>query len=213
MPDQKRKGTREMAEAVTFWLDNKVSSGVKVAHMGNQTLVLYRDKFYVVEDGAARMRGSRPLHYSKSSLPTAWKKAMRGILPVTAPSLPGEDATLPRTTTTRRERTKMEKPVTPPATPQEAPAEEPPPRTPASPPMTARTKAKPKPATPKSALKTEVQSVVVATCPYCSHRNELALERGKNGKPFFTACGRCERDFAVRFVPVTVYQAQVAAFT
>lgn len=56
------------------------------------------------------------------------------------------------------------------------------------------------------------QSVVVANCPYCNHKHELTLDKGKNGKPFFVACVRCAVEFAVRYVPVTVYQAQVAAF-
>lgn len=56
------------------------------------------------------------------------------------------------------------------------------------------------------------QSIVVANCPYCNHKHELALDKGKNGKPFFVACAKCTVEFAVRYVPVTVYQAQVAAF-
>ena len=56
------------------------------------------------------------------------------------------------------------------------------------------------------------QSVVAATCPYCNHKQDLPFEKGKNGKPFFATCARCSTEFAVRFVPVTVYQAQVAAF-
>lgn len=201
-----------MTEAVTFWLDNKISSGVKVAEIGQQLLVSYRDRFYVVEEGAARMKGSRPLHYSKSSLPTVWKKAMRGIQPPTPALPPEEDACLPRTTVTRRERTHMEKPATTQTPqPETGPAEAQPRQTLATQPAAA--KAKSRPAVPKSTAKPDAQSVVVATCPYCNHKNELPLEKGKNGKPFFTACTRCERDFAVRFVPVTAYQAQVAAFT
>lgn len=200
-----------MTEAVTFWLDNKISSGVKVAEIGQQLLVSYRDRFYVVEEGAARMKGSRPLHYSKSSLPTVWKKAMRGIQPPTPALPPEEDACLPRTTVTRRERTHMEKSATTQTPqPETGPAEAQPRQTLATQPAAA--KAKSRPAAPKSTAKPDAQSVVVATCPYCNHKNELPLEKGKNGKPFFTACTRCERDFAVRFVPVTAYQAQVAAF-
>ena len=56
------------------------------------------------------------------------------------------------------------------------------------------------------------QTVVAATCPYCSHKQDLPFEKGKNGKPFFVLCVRCSTEFAVRFVPVTLYQAQVAAF-
>ena len=70
--------------------------------------------------------------------------------------------------------------------------------------------------TPKPVKKVEAkplpQSVVLANCPYCNHKHELALEKGKNGKPFFVACTKCTAEFAVRYVPVTVYQAQVAAF-
>ena len=57
-----------------------------------------------------------------------------------------------------------------------------------------------------------IQTLVAATCPYCSHKQDLPFEKGKNGKPFFAACVRCSTEFAVRFVPVTMYQAQVAAF-
>ena len=56
------------------------------------------------------------------------------------------------------------------------------------------------------------QATVGTSCPYCNHKQELPFEKGKNGKPFFTACPRCSSEFAVRFVPVTMYQAQVAAF-
>lgn len=56
------------------------------------------------------------------------------------------------------------------------------------------------------------QAVVGATCPYCQHKQDIPFEKGKNGKPFFVACSRCTTEFAVRFVPVTMYQAQVAAF-
>ena len=56
------------------------------------------------------------------------------------------------------------------------------------------------------------QTVVAATCPYCSHKQDLPFEKGKNGKPFFVLCVRCSTEFGVRFVPVTLYQAQVAAF-
>ena len=78
--------------------------------------------------------------------------------------------------------------------------------------------AKPAAAVAKKSVAAEVkpvkiiQTVVAATCPYCSHKQDLPFEKGKNGKPFFVACVRCSTEFAVRFVPVTMYQAQVAAF-
>ncbi|MBI5484513.1 MAG: hypothetical protein HY888_08630 [Deltaproteobacteria bacterium] len=77
-------------------------------------------------------------------------------------------------------------------------------------------------ATPKAAVQSKastdvkpiraIQTSVAANCPYCNHKHELPFEKGKNGKPFFVACTRCNTEFAVRFVPVTIYQAQVAAF-
>ncbi len=63
-----------MEETITFWLDNKISSGFKVAEIGSQTLVSYRDKYYIVVGGAAQMKGVRPLHYSKTSMPLIWKR-------------------------------------------------------------------------------------------------------------------------------------------
>ena len=193
-----------MEEAITFWLDNKISSGVKIAEIGTQTLVLYRDKYYIVVGGAARMNGVRPLHYSKTSLPTLWKKALKGILP--APSAPSaehpEDENLPTATSPKKERTTMNKsPVTSADICDDQL-------------LTAKAAA---PAVKKSATTDMkpvkiVQAAVTTPCPYCNHKQDIPFEKGKNGKPFFTACVRCSTEFAVRFVPVTMYQAQVAAF-
>ena len=99
-----------MEETITFWLDNKICSGFTVAEIGTQTLVSYRDKYYIVVRGAALMKGVRPLHYSKTSMPLLWKKAMKGILP--APIEPiehSEDEFLPITTSTKKERQPMKK--------------------------------------------------------------------------------------------------------
>jgi ssDNA-binding Zn-finger/Zn-ribbon topoisomerase 1 len=57
-----------------------------------------------------------------------------------------------------------------------------------------------------------IQSVVAAECPYCNQKHEIPVEKGRSGKPFFQACSRCANDFAVRFVQVSIYQAQVAGF-
>ncbi|MFZ4858760.1 MAG: hypothetical protein ACOYL3_20455 [Desulfuromonadaceae bacterium] len=193
-----------MEETITFWLDNKICSGFKIAEIGSQTLVSYRDKYYIIVGGAARMNGVRPLHYSKTSMPLLWKKAMRGILPPppAAVTEEAEDEFLPITTSPKKERKPMQKDMTvsdfsetPPVTAKPAPA-----------------MAK-KPATVTEVKPVKVsQATVAATCPYCSHKQDLPFEKGKNGKPFFVACVRCNSEFAVRFVPVTLYQAQVAAF-
>ncbi|MEI6205929.1 MAG: hypothetical protein WCP20_04020 [Desulfuromonadales bacterium] len=196
-----------MEEAVTFWLDNKISSGLKVAEIGSQTLVSYRDKFYVVEDGAAKMKGVRPLHYSKTSMPLVWKKAMKGIVPPQAVAIihPDEEF-LPVSISTKKERTTMQKSADSATDRTDSlPQGEKPLHAPARAAAHAKSSAEIKP------VKIS-QTSVVAHCPYCSHKHDLPIEKGKNGKPFFVSCARCSTEFAVRFVPVTMYQAQVAAF-
>lgn len=210
-----------MAEAVSFWLDNKMSSGIKVAEIGSETLVSYREKFYLVVNGSARMKGSKPLHYSKSSIPTVWRKVITGKLSPADALMPTEDDNMPMATTTKKERMKMEKASLSAAEPAAVP------QPPTQPPQAAAvpklvpkqtapalTNEEPKPSRPvrKGEAKPGLQTVVVAACPYCSHKHDLSLEKGKSGKPFFVECGRCTKEFAVRYVPITVYQAQVAAF-
>jgi hypothetical protein len=196
-----------MEETITFWLDNKICSGFKIAEIGAQTLVSYRDKYYIVVKGAALMKGVRPLHYSKTSMPLLWKKAMKGILPAPVTAVEHvDDDFLPITTSTKKERTAMKKTTT--SAPELSEEQAPIVVTPQSVPK--------KPAASKASAEIKpvkiVQSVVPATCPYCNHKQDLPIEKGRNGKPFFTACAKCSADFAVKFVPVTVYQAQVAAF-
>lgn len=193
-----------MSDALSFWLDNKVASARKVAELGDQVLVDYRGRFYVIKDGAALMKGSKPLHYSKSSMPAVWKKAMRGEVPALQPAA-GDDGPLPVASVTKRVRIKKE---------MEEPA------MPESRAVAVETVPAPKAAEPKPAgkplrkieQKPVSQSTVTAGCPYCNQKHELPLEKGKSGKPFFVTCTKCATDFAVRFVPVTMFQAQVAAF-
>lgn len=192
-----------MEETITFWLDNKICSGFKISEIGSQTLVSYRDKYYIVVRGAALMKGVRPLHYSKTSMPLLWKKAMKGILPPAATIIDHpEDENLPVTTSTKKERTPMQKSTT---SLSELPEDKPHVIKPA------QTAAKKSVATDLKPARI-IQAVVAATCPYCNHKQDLPFEKGKNGKPFFVSCTRCSTEFAVRFVPVTMYQAQVAAF-
>ena len=197
-----------MEETITFWLDNKICSGFKIAEIGAQTLVSYRDKYYIVVKGAALMKGVRPLYYSKTSMPLLWKKAMRGILhPPVAAIEHGEDFFLPITPSTKKERSVMNNTTASVSGPSEEL-----PQT-----STLQQSAAKKAVSAKSGV-TEMkpvkiaQSVVSTICPYCNHKQDLPFEKGKSGKPFFVACIRCSTEFAVRFVPVTVYQAQVAAF-
>jgi len=204
-----------MAEAVSFWLDNKMSSGIKVAEAGSQTLVSYRDKFYVVEKGSALMKGSKPLHYSKSSIPTIWRKVMAGKTVLDSAFNPPDDDNMPIATATKKERAKVKK--TEPAV-ADVTETAPPVIEPTQPETKVPVKSKPAAESKqvKSVKKSEVKPVgpvtVVTTCPYCSHKHDVPVDKGKNGKAFLMSCSRCSKEFAVRFVPVTVYQAQVAAF-
>jgi len=195
-----------MSESVQFWLDNKMSAGIRVAAIGDQSLVVYREKFYVVEKDAAQSRGGKALRYSRSSLPVIWKKALKGETPAPEGLVVPPDDALPLQTTTRRERVRKESP----------PADES--AQPLAPPTAAPVKSRPAGAAPsprstrKMDIKPVAQTAVSANCPECNFKHEFPLERGKNGKPFFTACLRCKAEFAVRFVPATIFQAQVAGF-
>ncbi|MFA7061207.1 MAG: hypothetical protein WC156_10345 [Pedobacter sp.] len=193
-----------MSEAISFWLDNKIASARKIAEIGDQALVDYRGKFYVIMNGTAVMKGSKPLHYSKSSMPAIWKKAMRGEAPTVKPSEP-EDDILPMASVTKRVRIKKMK--------EAAPMTD---ATPATLQQTAAPKTEVVPKFHRPATKTETksasQTMVQAQCPYCSQKHEIPVEKGKNGKPFFITCTKCATDFAVRFVSVTIFQAQVAGF-
>jgi DNA-directed RNA polymerase subunit RPC12/RpoP len=198
----KHYGGESMDETITFWLDNKICSGFKIAEIGRQALVSYRDKYYIIVGGAALMKGVRPLHYSKTSMPLLWKKAMKGILPPPVAAIEhAEDEFLPVTTSTKKERKPMQKNTNESEFPEAQPV--------AAKPVSSGAK---KPGAAEVKPVKIIQAVITATCPYCSHKQDLPFEKGKNGKPFFVACVRCSTEFAVRFVPVTMYQAQVAAF-
>jgi len=199
-----------MSESVQFWLDNKMSAGIKVAAIGDQALVVYREKFYVVEKEAAQSRGGKALRYSRSSLPVIWKKALKGETPAPEGLVVPPDDALPQQTTTKRERVRKEPP--PAAEPARAVSQPPaPPAAPTVKPRPAGTTTSPR-STRKMDIKPVAQTSVSANCPECNFKHEFPLERGKNGKPFFTACLRCKAEFAVRFVPATIFQAQVAGF-
>jgi hypothetical protein len=198
-----------MSESVQFWLDNKMSAGIKVAAIANQTLVVYREKYYVVEKDAAHSRGGKALRYSRSSLPTIWKKALKGENPPEEGLLVPPDDALPMPTTTKRERVRK---LSPPPAESVLPVLQAP--APEQPPFQNRPAGATKP--PGNGRRTDIKPVaqasVTANCPECNFKHEFPLEKGKNGKPFFAACSRCKAEFAVRFVPATIYQAQVAGF-
>jgi hypothetical protein len=196
-----------MSESVQFWLENKMSAGIKVAAIGDQVLVVYREKYYVIEKDAAHTRGGKPLRYSKSSMPAIWKRALRGeTLPPDSLIMPADDA-LPVASAPKREQVKKINPQMP-AKPAVQMLVSDQPAAKASSASGSKTVRNPK----KTDIKPLAKISVTAACPHCNNRHELPLEKGKSGKPFFMVCERCAAEFAVRFVPVMMYQAQVAAF-
>lgn len=185
-----------MSEAVSFWLDNKNCTGKTVVKIEDQVLVFYRDRYYVLKGGTALLKGGKPVRYSLSSLPVPWKRALKGeaqmpAASVTAPEPMEEPPTQPRK---KREKAVMLQSI---------------PETVASEPEKHPVKV------PKAAKKVDkhaVKAPVIANCPYCKASHEIPVEKGKSGKPFLLVCSKCTGDFAVRFVEVTIYQAEVAGF-
>jgi len=186
-----------MSEAVAFWMDNKSCIGKIAATIADQSLAIYRDRYYLLKNGTAEVKGGKPLRYSLSSLPLSWKRALKGEAQPAEIPLP-ESAPEPVAETQKRLRIKKEKPVMPePTAESEALVPE---------------KHPVKVVKPARKDKPTAQEPVVANCPYCKARHEFPVEKGKSGKPFFQVCTKCNGDFAVRFVPVTIYQAEVAGF-
>jgi hypothetical protein len=197
-----------MSESVQFWLENKMSAGIKMAAIGDQVLVAYREKYYVIEKDAARTKGGKPLRYSMSSMPALWKRALRGeTLPPDSLAVPADDALPVPTAAPKREQVRKPNPRQSP-NPAAQPSDSVQKASVASAPSMSKT--------PKIQKRVDIkplaQATVTAACPHCNNRHELLLERGKNGKPFFMVCEKCTTEFAVRFVPVMMFQAQVAAF-
>jgi len=196
-----------MADTVTFWLDNKNAAGIKTASQGDQLLVSYRDRYYVVMNGAAVMKGGKPLRYSQTSLPLPWKKILLGTTSASEPA-EGTAQLIPvRLPAIRKPRVRKEQEVSVmPEVPAEVKVTD----------IPATTLKQPAEKPPKVARKAEAkhpaQAAVAADCPYCNQKHEIPVEKGRSGKPFFLTCTKCQNDFAVRFVQVTLFQAQVAGF-
>jgi len=198
-----------MSEAVQFWLENKMSTGIRVAGIGDQSLVLYRDRYYLVEKGAARMGGRKPLRYSKSSLPPIWKKALSAETAQDDADLEPSPPEPALADGKAQERMAGDMSLPAPLMREEPSRPEP-----VHPPLPLPSTRVPKP--PRKGVKLEKapahQTNVVVRCPYCSNEHELEPEKGKVGKSFFLECERCKTEFAVRIVPVMIYQAIVAGF-
>ncbi len=188
-----------MSDVVSFWMENKSCVGKLALTIGDQSLVIYRERYYLLKGGTAETRGGKPLRYSLSSLPATWKLALKGglqALPAAAQAEPDSD---PVAMIPKRPRVKKEQLIVPEPQLETVPVEI------EEVPLKAA-----KPA--KRADKPAPQEPVIANCPNCSSRHEIPLEKGKSGKPFFITCNKCTSEFAVRFVQVTMFQAQVAGF-
>lgn len=199
--------TLSIPKAVSFWLDNKIVSAHLIAMIGDQTLVDYRGKFYVIRNGAALMKGSKPLHFSKSSMPLVWKKVLRGEI-ATINEVDMDDNSLPIPSRSKKVRIKKQK-ENEVADMQEIVSEQICVKTPLPAVFSNLKTAK---QNKKHDLKPSPQASIPANCPYCNQKHDIPMEKGKNGKPFFLSCTKCTTEFAVRFIPVTMFQAQVAGF-
>lgn len=187
-----------VTETVSFWLDNKMSSGIKVAAAGDLDLVLYRERYYVVVDGAAQTKAGKTVRYAKSSLPVLWRKALRGETVLPPAAVAGEElqAMSRQTRQIKKQDIKASDIISENIT---------------SLPTTTKTTKITR--NRKNELKPLAQDFVIASCPYCEQKHELATAKGKNGKPFFLTCSRCNDQFAVRLVQVLQFQAQTAGFS
>jgi len=196
-----------MSVPVQFLLDNNLSDGIKVAEIEEKLLVAYREKYYVVVDGVAQMKGSKPLQYSKVSIPTVWRMSMSEVYP--SPSVPLVTAADDSPAGAGPGNDSVQNGPNVPALAEEA----------QKPLRSTVAERSPQPARSKQvkpAAKVEpiqlAQEFVEAKCPYCGHKNEIMLDRGRRAKPFFVPCDKCSEEFAVKLVQVLAYQAQVAGF-
>jgi len=142
-------------------------------------------------------------------MPAIWKKAINGETTQPAAIRIQSEEALPMASSTNKPRAKKKTPhsasfaqteIQVPASAQPLAQSQP------------ASEAKPPKSSKNKELKTVTQATVATHCPNCNHKHEIHLDKGKSGKPFFMPCARCKTEFAVRFVPVTVYQAQVAGF-
>ena len=151
------------------------------------------------------MKGSKPLRYSLLSLPAVWKKALRVDPSVADAHIIMEMDKPAQSTVIKNTPVKEANEI--------SVMPEPTPLAPSAPTIQPNQQViKARKATRKSDANPAAQTVVATECPYCGQKHEIPVEKGHRGKPFFHSCTSCKNDFAVRFVQVTIYQAQVAGF-
>lgn len=215
-------------DTVRFWIDrNKQVYGLVNAKSDDELLVLYQSRYYVVRGDTAVMKQGRPVRFTASTLPAVWKRILNrvpenGTLPLLEPSstqskwdrveTPSPFSTAKRTeeveatqlkasdeATTDTERGGMDMVGEEQHQDSEIRKEE------------EVTAAAPKKSRKGEGAKPPKGEPIPFDCPYCGHKAEAPHCR-KDGKPFFHTCEKCNGEFAIRIAPVTIYQAEVAAF-
>jgi hypothetical protein len=215
-------------DTVRFWLENRQVYGLVNARVEGEQLVSYKNRYYVVRNNAVVIENGRLQRFTASTLPAAWKRVVNGVPQSGTLPLLDTDSTLSKsnnvtalcsTTTDRRsneaeahqvldsmEDNEETERVVVTMIDGEAQGQE----------MENKEKEKDAPVAAKRAKKGEGAKVpkgepVTFECPYCGHKGEAPPVR-KDGRPFFTICEKCQGEYAVRLVPVTIYRAEVAAF-
>jgi hypothetical protein len=213
----RQKGIFMKPETVRFWLDNRQVYGIAHGEKDGDLLVNYQKRYYVIRGDVPLMKNRRPMRYTASTLPAIWKKALHGDpMPATQDDQPSADVqhdlgsretgpyrlkareeikTLENLGKARKiEETTMENV-------DETPKQE----------IQVEEKRISKRAKKSETGKTMKGEPVLFECPYCNHKAEAPPGR-KDGRPFFHTCEKCNGEFGLRIVPVTAYQAEVAAF-
>lgn len=212
--------------AWTFWLKERQVTGVIVAEHGEEKLVEYAKRLYVVKGKEPQKK-----HYTQSTIPALWKKVMSGQhsaeqlakeIDVTKKDVKAAHATRAVVRAAAKQEAKTT--ATPPATvPPSSSAELAPPprksRTPKAKKVDASSQDAP-PVEPKLGAKRKVapspplksENIAYFDCPECGQPQAVDASTVKVGKAFIRSCVKCGKEFAVRLVPVTTYRAEVAAF-
>jgi len=200
-------------ETVRFWLDNRQVYGVVNGVMDGDVLVSYQKRFYVIRGDVPLMKNRRPLRYTATTLPAVWKKALQsagptgrssaiaqpGLGPREADPVPPKAAKKIKASENLKNVQKIERAIM--ENLEEAPAQE----------IAVEGKRISKRAKKSETGKSTKGEPVIFECPYCHHKAEAPPGR-KDGRPFFHTCEKCNGEFGLRIVPVTAYQAEVAAF-
>lgn len=218
--------------AWTFWLKDRQVTGVIIAEHGEEKLVEYAKRIYVV-------KGKNPTkkHYTQSTIPAFWKKVMNGQLQVEKDlkvlEIPIKEVKAARANRAAvrkeqkeavsaqapsKDKAKGTAPAAPPAAKAPAPKKprarkEKPVETAATP--VSSTVAPKQSGKRKSTLPPgpppDPNSLIWLECPYCKELELVSAFDQEIGKAHIRTCKKCRREFGVRIVP-TAFRTEIAAF-